>query len=62
VRRCNNSGFVKLRGLVVNLSSVLANAAVVLREVADGREELRYGPVRLGWLDRTSGKPRFERA
>jgi putative transposase len=62
VRRCNNSGFVRLRGLVVNLSSVLANAAVVLRDVADGRETLRYGTVLLGWLDRTSGEPRFERA
>jgi putative transposase len=62
VRRCNSSGYVKLRGLVVNLSSVLANAVVVLREVTDGREELRYGHVLLGWLDRTSSKPRFERA
>jgi putative transposase len=61
VRHCNKSGYVSLRTLVVNLSSVLSNAAVVLREVADGREELRYGPVLLGWLDRTSGKPRFER-
>jgi transposase InsO family protein len=62
VRHCDHSGYVRLRGLAVNLSSVLANAAVVLHEVADGREELRYGPVLLGWLDRTSGKPHFERA
>jgi transposase InsO family protein len=61
VRRCNNSGWVKLRGLHVNLSVVFTNAHVVLREVADGREELRYGPVLLGWVDRTSGETRFER-
>ena len=41
--------------------TVFADAHVVLREVADGREELRYGPVLLGWVDRTTGETRFER-
>ncbi len=62
VRRCDNAGRVMLRGLRVELGSVLANAHVVLRTVADGREELRYGPVLLAWVDRTSGEPRFELA
>lgn len=62
VRRCDHLGRVRLRGLHVCLGSVLANTHVVLHEVADGREELRYGPVLLGTVDRTSGKARFARA
>jgi putative transposase len=62
VRHCDRLGRVRLRGLHVNLSTVLANAHVVLHEVADGREQLHYGPVLLGYIDRTAGKTRFERA
>jgi transposase InsO family protein len=62
VRHCNFNGIANLHGLTVNLSVTLARALIAMREIADGRCEVRYGPVVLGWLDRTSGKPRFERA
>lgn len=62
VRRCNGSGQARLRGIVVTLSTVLANAHIAMHEIADGRHEVVYGPIVLGWLDETSGKPRFNRA
>ena len=62
VRHCNHAGAVSLHKLVVNLTRALAFARIAMREVADGRREVRYGPVLLGWLDETSGASRFERA
>ncbi len=59
VRRCDADGKVSVHGLRIRLGKVLANAHVVLREVADGREELFYGPVLLGYVDRTTGETEF---
>src|SRR5579883_2261490 len=59
VRRCDSGGRVTVHGVRVRLGKVLANAHLSLREVADGREELRYGPVLLGYIDRTSGETEF---
>lgn len=62
VRRCDSSGRVCVHGELVSLSNVLANAHVALREIGNDREEMLYGPVRIGWIDRTAGTTTFERA
>lgn len=62
VRRCDPAGKFSLHGTIVNLRSLMALAHLGVREVADGREEIFYGPVLLGHFDRTGSKPRFEPA
>ncbi len=62
VRRCDVAGCASVRGLTINFSTVLRHAHLGVREVDDGHYEVVYGPVLLGHLDQTSGKPRFERA
>jgi len=62
VRRLTAAGTFSFRHVKFNLSFVLGGAMIGLREVAEGRHEVIYGPVRLGYLDETSGKPRFEKA
>jgi len=62
VRRCDRSGRAQLRSLNVNFSSVLANGHLAMRLISDDLREVVYGPIVLGRLDETTGKPRFIRA
>jgi transposase InsO family protein len=61
VRRCNHAGSASVRGIHVHFTRLLSYANVGVTECADGRWEICYGPVLLGHVDETSGKPRFVR-
>jgi hypothetical protein len=50
VRRCAGNGRVRIRGLMVTCGRLLARAHVGVRECGDGRWEIFYGPVRLGYV------------
>lgn len=62
VRRCAYDGRVSVRGLIFPLGKLLAHAHLGVRASDEGRHEVFYGPVRLGFVDETTGKPRFLRA
>lgn len=62
VRHCDHNGRASIRGLFINFFTLLRFAQLGVRECAEGRREIFYGPVLLGFLDETAGKPRFERA
>jgi transposase InsO family protein len=62
VHRCNNTGSASIRGRIFGFSTVLANAHLGVRECGEGRREVFYGPVLLGYVDETTGEPRFERS
>jgi transposase InsO family protein len=62
VRRCDERGRAMLRGLKVYFQGLLRFAHLGMRNCDEGRHEIFYGPVLLGVLDETTGKPRFIRA
>lgn len=61
VRRCNDHGSCHFRGVHLSFSRLLSYAQLGVRQCAEGKHEVFYGPVLLGIFDETAGKARFER-
>ena len=57
VRRADDAGRISWKGTLLRLTRCLENEPVGLREIDDGRWEVRYGPVVLGVIDARGPKP-----
>ena len=61
-RRCGKTGRFGFGGAHFVLSKMLAGAVIGIRQLDETRHDVFYGPVRLGYFEHSSGKPRFHRA
>ncbi len=54
IRRVRRRGYIKWNGTLVFLSETLINEPVGIRQIADRRWDVSYGPITLGHLDEHS--------